>query len=203
MIAQIIKSVFLVIAITLFVGVFIFFLGWSGYSPALKGFSDSIQASITYPDDELANLQKRELELIKEIENQKILEAIKEQQSILEEQQLALNERENSINALAASLEEEKNNFLKEKELVEQTKVTDETYQQKVGELANTFISMPPERAVERLVATGDDLLIIDVLKKIDENAAAEGLTSITPFYYSLMEPGDASRILKKSTVSF
>lgn len=198
-----IKTLILILGIMLSTTILLFSLGWTGYSPFLKPYADQISTLVNPNDEEIKALQERELELIKEIENEKILEAIKEQQKLLEEKEKILAERANSIQALTTALEEEKNNFLRAQELAQQSEKEKVNYQQKVNELAGTFIAMPPERAVERILALEDDLLIIDIMKSIDNKAIEEGQISITPYYYSLMKEKDASRILKKSTVTF
>lgn len=198
-----IKTLILILGIILSTTILLFSLGWTGYSPFLKPYADQISTLVSPNDGEIKALQERELELIKEIENEKILEAIKEQQKLLEEKEKILAERENSIQALTTALEEEKNNFLRVQELAQQSEKEKANYQQKVNELAGTFIAMPPEKAVERILALEDDLLIIDIMKSIDSKAIEEGQISIAPYYYSLMKEKDASRILKKSTVTF
>jgi flagellar protein FlbB len=56
---------------------------------------------------------------------------------------------------------------------------------------------MPPERAVG-IMATMDDQLVIDVLRKTEELAQAEGTSSIVSYWLSLMEPARAGELQRK-----
>jgi flagellar protein FlbB len=83
----------------------------------------------------------------------------------LEERQKALDERENSFNAVTREAEIRSRN-------VEQN--------------ARLLNGMPPERAVG-IIAAMDDQLVIDVFRKTEEIAQAEGTTSIVSYWLSLM----------------
>jgi flagellar protein FlbB len=83
----------------------------------------------------------------------------------LEERQKALDERENSFNALTGEAENKGRN-------VEQN--------------ARYLTGMPPERAVGIITAM-DDQDAIDVFRKTEEIAQAEGTTSIVSYWLSLM----------------
>jgi flagellar protein FlbB len=62
---------------------------------------------------------------------------------------------------------------------------------------ARNMVNMPPERAVGILVAM-DDQNVIDILRKTDEIAQAEGSNSIVPYWLSLMPPERAAEITRK-----
>jgi flagellar protein FlbB len=94
----------------------------------------------------------------------------------LEERQKALDERENSFNAVTQEAETKGRN-------VEQN--------------ARYLTGMPPERAVGILVAE-DDQDVIDVLRKTEEIAQAEGTTSIVAYWLSLMPPQRAAELQRK-----
>jgi flagellar protein FlbB len=83
----------------------------------------------------------------------------------LEERQKALDERENSFNALTGEAENKSRN-------VEQN--------------ARYLTGMPPERAVGIITAM-DDQDAIDVFRKTEEIAQAEGTQSIVSYWLSLM----------------
>ncbi|MDR2303721.1 MAG: flagellar protein FlbB [Treponema sp.] len=83
----------------------------------------------------------------------------------LEERQKALDDRENSINAGVEETDNKERN-------VEQN--------------ARYLTGMPPERAVGIIFAM-DDQDIIDVFRKTEEIARAEGTTSIVSYWLSLM----------------
>jgi flagellar protein FlbB len=83
----------------------------------------------------------------------------------LEERQKALDERENSFNAVAQEAEIRSRN---------------------VEQIARYLTGMAPERAVGILTEM-DDQDVIDVFRKTEEIAQAEGTTSIVSYWLSLM----------------
>ena len=94
----------------------------------------------------------------------------------LEERQKALDDRENSLRAQAADAEDKNRN-------VEQN--------------ARYLTGMPPQNAVG-IIAALDDQDAIDVIRKTEEIAQAEGTTSIVSFWFSLMEPARAAELQRK-----
>jgi len=83
----------------------------------------------------------------------------------LEERQKALDERENSLRAQAADADNKDRN---------------------IEAIARMLTGMPPERAVG-IMAPMDDQLVIDVLRKTEDIARAEGTSSIVSYWLSLM----------------
>jgi flagellar protein FlbB len=96
----------------------------------------------------------------------------------LEARQKALDDRENSFNA---SIREA------------------ETKDRIVEQNARYLTGMPPERAVGILTAM-DDQDAIDVIRKTEEIAQAEGTTSIVSYWMSLMESVRAAELQRKMT---
>jgi flagellar protein FlbB len=94
----------------------------------------------------------------------------------LEERQKALDERENSLRWQAADAENKDRN---------------------IEEIARILNGMPPERAVG-IMSAMDDQDVIDVLRKTEEIARAEGTSSIVPYWLSLMEPARAAELQRK-----
>jgi flagellar protein FlbB len=94
----------------------------------------------------------------------------------LEDRQKSLDERENSLRAQAADAENKDRN-------VEQN--------------ARYLTGMPPERAVGIINAMSDQDAI-DVLRKTEEIARAEGTTSVVAYWMSLMEPQRAAELQRK-----
>ena len=94
----------------------------------------------------------------------------------LEERQKALEEQEKSFNAQLGEADIRSRN-------VEQN--------------ARNLVGMPPQRAVGILGAM-DDQDVIDVLRKTDEIAAAEGTASIVPYWLSLLPPARAAELSRK-----
>jgi flagellar protein FlbB len=94
----------------------------------------------------------------------------------LEERQKALDERENSFNALVQEAE---------------------TKERNVEQNARYLTGMPPERAVGIITAM-DDQDAIDVFRKTEEIAQAEGTSSIVSYWMSLMPPERAAELQRK-----
>jgi flagellar protein FlbB len=94
----------------------------------------------------------------------------------LEERQKALDERENSFNAMTQDAEIRVRN-------VEQN--------------ARYLTGMPPERAVG-IIAAMNDQDAIDVFRKTEEIAQAEGTTSIVSYWLSLLPPERAAELQRK-----
>jgi flagellar protein FlbB len=94
----------------------------------------------------------------------------------LEERQKGLEEWENTLKAIAADAENKDRN-------VEQN--------------ARYLTGMPPQNAVG-IIARLDDQDAIDVLRKTEEIAQAEGTTSIVSFWFSLMDPVRAAELQRK-----
>ncbi|AEF82300.1 periplasmic-type flagellar collar protein FlbB [Leadbettera azotonutricia] len=94
----------------------------------------------------------------------------------LEQRQKALDEREKSFNAQVSEAD------IKDKN---------------VETNSRNLTGMPPERAVGILQAM-DDQDVIDVLRKTEEIAQAEGTTSIVSYWLSLLPPERAAEIQRK-----
>ena len=94
----------------------------------------------------------------------------------LEERQKALEEQEYSLIVKAADAEDKDRN-------VEQN--------------ARYLTGMPPQNAVG-IIAALDDQDAIDVIRKTEEIAQAEGTASIVSFWFSLMEPARAAELQRK-----
>ena len=94
----------------------------------------------------------------------------------LETRQKALEEWENTLKATVADAENKDRN-------VEQN--------------ARYLTGMPPQNAVG-IIAALDDQDAIDVLRKTEEIAQAEGTTSIVSFWFSLMDPARAAELQRK-----
>jgi flagellar protein FlbB len=125
----------------------------------------------------LEALGLRELEMDKQEQGIKAKQGeIEQMAQELEERQKALDERENSFNALVRAAEDKGRN-------VEQN--------------ARYLTGMPPQNAVG-IIAALDDQDAIDVLRKAEEIAQAEGSTSIVSYWLSLMPSEKAAELQRK-----
>jgi flagellar protein FlbB len=125
----------------------------------------------------LEALELRSLEMDRQEQDMDIRRGeIEQMAQELEERQKALDERENSFNAIRQEAEIKDGN-------VEQN--------------ARYLTGMPPERAVGIITAM-DDQDAIDVFRKTEEIAQAEGTTSIVSYWLSLMAPERAAELQRK-----
>ena len=142
-----------------------------------------------FGDEEFINLDAERWAVLMEAYGLRVMEVEKQEQDIqgrwgeieqiaqeLEERQKALDERENSFNALLSDAEIKDRN---------------------VERNAINLTSMPPQRAVGILEAM-DDQDIIDVLRKTDQLAEESGNASIVPYWLSLMDSQRAAEISRK-----
>jgi flagellar protein FlbB len=125
----------------------------------------------------LEALELRSLELDRREQNMGLREGeIEQKAQELEERQKTLDERENSFNAI-----------LREAEIKDRN----------VEQNARYLTGMPPERAVGIITAM-DDQDAIDVFRKTEEIAQAEGTSSIVSYWLSLMPPERAAELQRK-----
>ena len=142
-----------------------------------------------YTEEGLLNLDAERFAVAMEAVELRVMELKNQEQDIttrrgqieqmaqeLEERQKALDERENSFNALLSDAE-----------------IKDRTVERN----AINLTSMPPERAVGILTAM-DDQDVIDVFRKTDQLAESSGSSSIVPYWLSLMDPQRAAELNRK-----
>jgi len=141
------------------------------------GFSESDPAKIEDPyflareeiekQYQAINLRENDLgQMMETIRSNELLQRDKEDQLISMEKQL----KEREVKAAETELEKVRRS-------------------ERVKEVANQLVNMPPQQAVDRLVQQTDDLLVIDILRAIDALAAAEGKASTVPYFLSLLPP--------------
>lgn len=139
---------------------------------------------------------------IEEAERNKMLESFRIREIEIAKKEMSLSNLQRDLQREKEEMETEKENFQKQREKIKRELENKESYEKKIENLSLVYYNMPPENAVERILELKDDLLIIDVLKEMDRYASTQNKQSIVPFLYSLMPKEDASRLLKKSTVS-
>ncbi|MDR0643349.1 MAG: flagellar protein FlbB [Treponema sp.] len=125
----------------------------------------------------LAAIRLREQELEKQEQDIEVRRGeIEQMAQELEERQKSLEERENSFNALVKESENKDKN---------------------VTQNARYLTNMPPQNAVE-IIGEMDDQDAIDVFRKAEEIANAEGSASIVSYWISLLPPERAAELQRK-----
>ncbi|MDR0409469.1 MAG: flagellar protein FlbB [Spirochaetaceae bacterium] len=128
----------------------------------------------------LETLDLREMEMKKqEDEIQTRMAQIEQMSAELEDRQKGLDERENSMDASATEMSARDRN---------------------VDQIARYLNGMPPQNAVA-IIEAMDDQAAIDVIRKVEEIAQAEGAASIVSFWFSLLPPERAAEIQRKMSI--
>ena len=163
----------------------------SVFSPLYKMMGKTPQTSTTVTQSKplVSNLDEDRLRKQREANDLFKEELDKREQDILD--------LENQNAQIAAELSErEKNQEEREKTF----NLTVKKYDDKninVEQIARNLNGMRPQAAVDILVAM-DDQTVIDVLRKVEEIAAAEGSSSMGSYWLSLMPSDRAAQIQRK-----
>jgi flagellar protein FlbB len=128
------------------------------------------------------------------------LEAIDLQQTELQKQETALQTRRNEIEQIAGQLEQERKALAEEQNSFNAVQAEAETRGKNVEQNSRYLTGMPPENAVA-IMKDMDDQLLIDIFRKTEEIAAAEGTTSLVSYWLSLMAPDRAAELQRKMTI--
>jgi len=141
------------------------------------------------PYDEILNLDAERLSIR--------LEALELRNMEMDTRQRELDSRYGEIVQMAQELEE-RQNALDDRENSLRVQSQDaENKNRNIEQNARHLNNMPPQNAVN-IIAALDDQDAIDVLRKTEEIAQAEGTSSIVPFWLSLMEPARAAELQRK-----
>ena len=125
------------------------------------------------------------------------LEALELRNMEMDTRQRGLDSRYGEIEQMAQELEE-RQKALDEREISLRDQAADaENKDRNIEENARILVGMPPERAVG-IMSNMDDQDVIDVLRKTEELARAEGTSSIVPYWLSLMDPKRAAELQRK-----
>jgi len=139
--------------------------------------------------DEILNLDAERLSIR--------LEALELRSMEMDTRQKALDTRYGEIEQMAQELED-RQKALDERENSLRAKATDaENKERNVEQNARYLTGMPPANAVG-IIAALDDQNAIDVLRKTEEIAQAEGTTSVVAYWFSLMDPARAAELQRK-----
>jgi flagellar protein FlbB len=153
------------------------FIGKDGRSQGIAQADEVLSLDAERLAVRLEALELRELELEKQEQDLHGRRGeIEQMAQELEERQKALDEREKSFNDIVQAAENKGRN---------------------VEQYARYLTGMPPQSAVG-IMAQMDDQNIIDVLRKTEEIAQAEGTASIVSFWLSLMDPIRAAELQRK-----
>ena len=113
-------------------------------------------------------------------------------------------EEKKNLEEQSRAIEIEKENVAKDKEDTknmidnfEKEKADKESYDKRVDQVAIQLENMPPEDSV-KILGKQDDMMILDILKRMDARAAEAGRASPVSHLLSLMDPDQSARIQRK-----
>jgi len=114
------------------------------------------------------------------------LEALELEKMDLEKRRQELDARDGEIEQMAQELEE-RQKALEEQENSLRAQLADaENKERNIEAVARNLTNMVPERAVG-IISAMDDQDVLDVLRKTEELAQADGTTSLVPYWLQLM----------------
>lgn len=114
-----------------------------------------------------------------------------------EQDKKKLEEMERNIAVEKENIQKEKENNQSMIDNFEKMKAEKESYDKRIDSVASQIENMPPKAAVN-ILAKQDDMMIIDILKRIDSRANDAGRQSTTPYLLSLMDPEQSARVQRK-----
>ncbi|MBC6713867.1 periplasmic-type flagellar collar protein FlbB [Treponema sp. Marseille-Q3903] len=163
----------------------------SVFSPVYKVLKKDPQTSTTATQSKPLTANLDEDRLIKQRES---LDIFKEE---LDKRQQDIESAEKQNEKVTAELtEREKNQEEREKTFNLQVKKYDDK-NINIEQIARNLNGMKPQAAVNILIAM-DDQIVIDVLRKVEEIATAEGTSSLGAYWLSLMPSDRAATIQRK-----
>jgi flagellar protein FlbB len=125
------------------------------------------------------------------------LEALDARSAEMANQEAAIAARRAELEQMAAELEE-RQGMLDEQEQTFQTRQAETgAYGRNVEQVARYLSGMPPADAVG-ILNQMEDQFAIDLIRRVEEIAQAEGTASIVSFWFSLMDPVRAAEIQRK-----
>ncbi|MDR0322464.1 MAG: flagellar protein FlbB [Treponema sp.] len=139
--------------------------------------------------DEVINLDRERLEIR--------LIALQLKEMEMDTQKKDLDNRYGEMEQMAQELEDRQSMLEEIEKSLRGTALDAENKDRNVEQNARYLVGMPPQSAVG-IIAALDDQLAIDVIRKTEEIARAEGTTSIVAYWFSLMEPARAAELQRK-----
>ncbi|MCX7821604.1 MAG: hypothetical protein N2258_08035 [Brevinematales bacterium] len=135
--------------------------------------------------------------LLEKVELEKKWQVLEEKIKGLEEEKKKIEKELRDINIEKENIAQEKENIKNMISEFERAQSEKESYSKRLDSLAEYIENMPPLDAV-KIIEKQEDLMIIDLFKRMDERAKKAGRQSIVPYLISKMDPEQAARIQRK-----
>jgi len=185
--ARIIYLVILIVFIAVFGLFWLDYIGMVDMGPYLSRFRSEPGSVLTAPGDEPSLVEREEFEKQK-ARLQERVEDIDRREAMLTEKEKNLSGEDEKLRDMKHGLDIEKKKFQSEK-------TRHSGYMKNIKDLATKIISMPPEESV-KIMEKWEDVLVIDVLRQIDEDAREQGKMSMSSYLITLLPKDKASRIM-------
>jgi flagellar protein FlbB len=125
------------------------------------------------------------------------LEALDARLAEAANQETAIAARWAELEQMAAELEERQRMLDEQEQSIQTRQAETGSYDRNVEQVARLLSGMPPANAVG-ILNEMEDQFAIDIIRKVEEIAQAEGTASIVSFWFSLMDPARAAEIQRK-----
>jgi hypothetical protein len=135
--------------------------------------------------------------LLEKVELEKKWQTLDERVRNFEEDKKKLDEESRSIAIERENVARDKENVKNMIDNFEKEKNEKDSYDKRVDQVSIQLEQMPPESSV-KILEKQDDLMIIDILKRMDAHAQAAGLPSPVSHLLSLMDPEQSARVQRK-----
>ncbi len=135
--------------------------------------------------------------LLEKMELNKKWQILNEKMKILEEQKIELEKQKEKIALERKKVADEKKQIQNRITEFEKQKQEEKTYTKRVDQVASQIENMPPQSAV-KVLSKQDDMMIIDILNRLEKRANDAGTTSMVSYLLSLMDPEQAARVQRK-----
>lgn len=185
--ARIIYLVILIIFIAVFGLFWLDYIGMVDMGPYLSRFRSEPESVLTAPGDEPSLVEREEFEK-QRARLQERIEDIDRREAMLTEKEKNLSGEDEKLRDMKHGLDIEKKKFQSEK-------TRHSGYIKNIKDLATKIISMPPEESV-KIMEKWEDVLVIDVLRQIDEDAREQGKMSMSSYLITLLPKDKASRVM-------
>ncbi len=161
------------------------------FSPVMKILKKDVQTSTTATQSNPLVANRDEERILKQRES---LDLFKEE---LDKREADIQASEVQYQQIATELAERERNLEEKENTFKQKQEQAEDKNKNIEQIANNLNGMRPEAAVD-ILSSMDDQMVIDVLRKVEELAAADGSSSLGSYWLSLMDPKRAAEIQRK-----
>jgi flagellar protein FlbB len=118
-------------------------------------------------------------------------DALDKREAELEARALELNQLGEQLQETERSLQEREKSFNDRRNTFENRRVN-------LEQNARYLVGMPPQEAVDILLAMENDMDIVDILRMAEQNAQEEGEQSLVAYWLSLMPPARSAALVRK-----